>query len=532
MTRITALFLSTVLAAALQARADIKAPAASQPVRSSVDAVAAEVEVLVLDSKGKPVEGLTRSDFRLLVDGKETPIDWLEGPKVSSEPAPADGSAAAAAATAGRLHSTVFVVSDLHTDLRSRNEGLAALRSYVNALPPGEPAAVYLLDNGVRRLQAFTTDRAALSKALEKPAHMLPRSYTFSDTAGSEWVGQSRQMLRNFTTVLDSLASRPEAKTVVVLTGTIPPTGFVRLVGAGSITVPPGALSAGPPGGGPVAARPNTLYTSYSGLGLWDFLGEAKDVESQALLARATIVAIDPTGVVTRGGQAGRAFRGGSAVSGTWDFKNDTFALIAESTGGARLGYSNNPTALLAEEAQLLDARYRLGFTPPDATSVRRSIRVGVARPDVVVQTAAGQRSLTPESAARARFAALLLSADPPTGDFRIVLETKGSIQKRTDDAFPFDVLVPVSGVYAEEGADGKRAKLELLIAGVDPEGRTSDPIVMPFSVTLDRSAADGTFFRKNTNFKLDRKWKGRLFVGVRDTSTNRLGAVALPIGM
>jgi hypothetical protein len=105
-------------------------------------------------------------------------------------------------------------------------------------------------------------------------------------------------------------------------------------------------------------------------------------------------------------------------------------------------------------------------------------------------------------------------------------------VKKRPDDAFPFDVLVPVSGVYAEDIADGKRAKLELLIAGVDEEGRTSEPMVIPFSVTLDKSAADGTFFRKNSNFTLDRKWKGRLFVGVRDTSTNRIGAVALPVGM
>jgi hypothetical protein len=56
--------------------------------------------------------------------------------------------------------------------------------------------------------------------------------------------------------------------------------------------------------------------------------------------------------------------------------------------------------------------------------------------------------------------------------------------------------------------------------------------MVIPFSVTLEKSAADGTFFRKNSNFTLDRRWKGRLFVGVRDTSTNRIGAVALPIGM
>ncbi len=41
----------------------------------------------------------------------------------------------------------------------------------------------------------------------------------------------------------------------------------------------------------------------------------------------------------------------------------------------------------------------------------------------------------------------------------------------------------------------------------------------------------DGAFFRKDANFNIDRRWKGRLFVGVRDAATNRIGAVALPIG-
>jgi hypothetical protein len=104
-------------------------------------------------------------------------------------------------------------------------------------------------------------------------------------------------------------------------------------------------------------------------------------------------------------------------------------------------------------------------------------------------------------------------------------------VKKRTDDALPFDILVPVSGVYAEERGEGKRAKLELMIAGVDEEGRASEPMVIPFSVTVDKGAADGSFFRKDSSFSIDRHWKGRLFVGVRDTATNRLGAVAIPIG-
>lgn len=534
----------------------------SRPVRSTVETVAAEIDVLVLDSKGTPVEGLAREDFGLLVDGKERPIDWLEGPPGSVAPAsslapgagsatlPATASTAPAPAPASRAHSTVFVISDLHTDLRARRAGLEGLRAYAGSLPAGEPAAVYLLDNGIRRLLPFTTDRSALAKALEKPARMLPRSYVFTEVGGDEWVGQSRQMLRNFATVLDSLASRPEAKTVVVLSGPISATGYIEPIGGGAGSLASQVIPTNNTG---VDGSTNVISNggrSYAGRGLWSFRGEAKAAESQALLARATIVALDPTGLDSPDARAeinslaiadrihgmGSTLRPADASSegdrtDTWAFRSDTLALIADSTGGARIGYSNRTADLLAAESRLLSMRYRLGFTPPDGSSARRDIRVTVARPGVVVRTAAGQRSLTPETAARARFAALLLSADAPRGDFAIALETKGPISRRADDAFPFDVLVPVSGVYAEERGDGKRAKLELLIAGVDEEGRASEPMVIPFSVTIDRSAPDGSFFRKDANFSLDRRWKGRLFVGVRDTATNRVGTVALPIG-
>lgn len=532
-----------------------QAPEPSLPVKSSVEAVAAEIEVLVLDSKGRPVEDLSRGDFRLLVNDRETTIDWLEAPPAATMPAqaaPASALAAqtpAAATPAGRPRSTVFVISDLHTGLRARNAGLGALRAFADRMPAGEEAAVYVLDNGVRRLLGFTSDRAALRKALERPANMLPRSYVFSGAHGDEWVGQSRQMLRNLSTVLDSLANRPEAKTVVVLSGPISPTGLIEPIGVAAASPVFAQTGAGPAGEAPSQViRPGT---STSAKGFWSFLGEAKDAESSALLARATVVALDPTGLDSADAKAeinstattGRLGRGSQTAqrpfnissegegTDTWEFRADTFALVAEATGGARLGFSNKPADLVLDESRLLAKRYRLGFTPPDGTSARRTIRVEVARPGVVVRTAAGQRSLTPETAARARFAALLLSAETPKGDFAIGLQAKGPLKKRTDDAFAFDVLVPVSGVYAEERGDAKRARLELLIAVVDDEGRASDPIVIPFSVTMDKSAADGSFFRKDANFNLDKHWKGRLFVGVRDTATNRLGTVALPIG-
>ena len=539
---------STVAALALLLAASVQAqtPDAPRPVKGSVETVAAEVEVLVVDKKGTPVDGLTRDDFRLFVNGKEMPLDWFEAPPAPGASAMASVPVAPAATAAppvtastpsSRAHSTVFVISSLHVDVGAQKAGLDALRAYADRLPDGEQASVYLLDNGARRLVGFTSDRKELKKAIDRPRRILPSAYAF-EARNDEWVGRSRQMLRNLGTVLDSLASRPEPKTVVMLTGPLWPTGNITPV-EGAVVQRAGMGGAPRTSASPISATDTITHynnpVATRGERQWNFLGEAKDLENQAFLARATIVALDPSGILAPGGQADTKTlddRDLIAAGDSWEFRNDTFALIAEATGGVRLGFSNKPVDLILDASRLLAKRYRLGFTPPDGTSARRDIRVEMTRPGLVVHTASGQRSLTAETAARARFAGLLLSAEAPRGDFTIAVEMKSPTSKRTDDALPFDILVPVSAVYAEERGENKRAKLELLVSAVDDEGRASEPIVIPFSVELAKATAlDGAFFRKDSSFSIDKRWKGRLFVGVRDTATNRLGAIAMPIG-
>jgi len=101
MKKTAAAALTFLLAAPVQAQV----PDAARPVKGSVEAVAAEVEVLILDSKGVPVEGLTKNDFKLFVNGKEMPLDWFEAPPAAGAPtmaaASADPSTAGAPAAPG-----------------------------------------------------------------------------------------------------------------------------------------------------------------------------------------------------------------------------------------------------------------------------------------------------------------------------------------------------------------------------------------------------------------------------------------------
>lgn len=530
MKKTTAAALALLLAASVEAQA----PDASRSVKGSVESVAAEVEVLVLDGKNKPVAGLTRGDFRLFVNGKETLIDYLEAPPAHVTAAadtplprsavpPSEG----AAVSPRRPHSTVLIFDDLHTSFGARFKGITGLRTYLAALPEGEEVAVYSLNLGLKTLQPFTLDHALVGRALDGAGRTMPISQIdFPTIDGS--ITRSRQALRSFADLFRALASRPEPKTVVLLAGTLPVAGeanaglrrrvdTARASSFGSFGSPGGR-------GGPVTARvPSSTYA-------YSFVDEARDMANEALLARATVVALDPTGLGAPGAGADSHVANDARVD-SFAYLNDTFALLAEDTGGARVGFSNADGDRLIAEADRLNRRYRLGFTPPDSTSDRRDIRVEVSRPGITVRVASGQRSLTAQAASHARFSALLLRSDPARGDFPITVHVKGPVTKRKSDALTFDILIPISGVFAEDASDERRAHLELLVAGVDPEGRVGDLMALPFDVAIPKKAPADGFFRHHGDFQLDRKWKGRLFLGVRDQSTNQLGAATIPIG-
>jgi VWFA-related protein len=529
MKKTTAAALAFLLAASVQAQT----PDASRPVKGSVEAIAAEVEVLVLDGKDKPVAGLARGDFRLFVNGKETPIDYLEVPPArvtAAAEAPLSPSAVlpseSTVASGRRPHSTVLVFDDLHTSFGARQKGITGLRSYLAAVPEDEEVAVYSLNFGLKTLQPFTLDRALAGRALDRAGRTLPASQIAFPSI-DESTSRSRQALRSFADLFRALASRPEPKTVVLIAGVLQAMGEANAGLRSRTEFRPFASPGG--GGGPAPARvPSSTYA-------FSFVDEARGMANEALLAKATVIALDPTGLEAPG--VGADISGSDARAATdtrvdsFAYLGDTFALLAEGTGGARVGFSNAFGDRLIAESERLNQRYRLGFTPPDSTSDRRDIRVEVSRPGVTVRVASGQRSLTPVAASRARFSAFLLRSEPARGDFPITVHVSSPVTKRKSDALIFDILIPLSGVFAEVASGERRAHLELLLAGVDAEGRVGDLTVLPFAVEMPKDAPADGFFRHHGDFQLDRKWKGRLFLGVRDRSTNQLGAATIPIG-
>ena len=132
------------------------------------------LDVLVTDSKGRTVPGLSPADFRLIVDGKKVPVDTLDeycpsgalerprGGKTMAWTEPEDTSAEPRRVmfVFDYLH-LPYIKTDTGSPMMAHTLALKQLARTLRALPPGnEEILVAVLDGGVRIEQSFTSDRA------------------------------------------------------------------------------------------------------------------------------------------------------------------------------------------------------------------------------------------------------------------------------------------------------------------------------------------------------------------------------------
>lgn len=243
-------------------------------------------------------------------------------------------------------------------------------------------------------------------------------------------------------------------------------------------------------------------------------MDQIRQAERDAFLARATVVALDPSGIhpfgpgldqqaPTRLGDFGSSspsppaddFRSDIASSSFpapssdhLGSGGDAFAVLARDTSGSRLSTSNQPEKLLAAETELLSSRYRIGFTPDAATSQTRSVAVAVTRAGLRVRTATGQRSLSGETMVRSRFASALLSRDLPQADIPIRVEAnkppKGWFGTKT---LSFEVLLPAREVFVED-----RGKLSTEVSRFSSPPQTIKAASATSGARPSRSALSG----------------------------------------
>ncbi len=164
-------------------------PEESLPSPRFADRIAVErvvMDLRIVDSKGRPIQGLTPADLRVRVDGQDAAIDslrWVSGTTPYAEGlAPSEAAKlGAAAAPPGRLI-VFFFQKDFES---SRLRGLVRMkeeaRKLLDSLEPGDRVAVASFDTHLRLWTDFTSDMTLLRRLVEtsvlreRPPALLPQ---------------------------------------------------------------------------------------------------------------------------------------------------------------------------------------------------------------------------------------------------------------------------------------------------------------------------------------------------------------------
>jgi VWFA-related protein len=139
------------------------------------------VDVVVHDSSGKLVRGLTQSDFKILEDGKPQQIDYFVAHTyevAGAHPAPApphsttDFSNMPASGPAGSVNMILFDM--VNTAPADQQYARRQMLDFLKALPPGQQVALFVLSDQLHMFQSFTgsSDMLVAAAKLIDPKNM------------------------------------------------------------------------------------------------------------------------------------------------------------------------------------------------------------------------------------------------------------------------------------------------------------------------------------------------------------------------
>jgi VWFA-related protein len=174
--KVLAILITALIAGAVQS-ASAQQPSTQTPGADvvRVNAELVQTAITVLDKKGKFVEGLERSDFELIVDGKPRPISFFERVTAGSAREaqldlrkPTDGSTPAPRPSVhGRT--IVFFIDDLHLSPSSLHRTRQMIAHFLDTeLGSRDSVAIASSKGQIGFLQQFTTNKEVLRAALAR----------------------------------------------------------------------------------------------------------------------------------------------------------------------------------------------------------------------------------------------------------------------------------------------------------------------------------------------------------------------------
>ena len=406
--------------------------------RSGVQYV--EVDVTVLDEKGRPVRDLTRDDFELLEDNVPQTIDSFRHvdiplpPRVGAgddrRPVPQD---VTSNPDDGRVYVMLLDGGGAHL-LRTR---LVARRFITEALGPDDLMAIVALRSSTAMSHGFTRDKARLLSTVDR-------------FAGERWLGVDEEVI----TVSERSGATGDAYRMISMLAD----------GLGAL-------------GG---RRKSILWVGgapsfhHSGVRQAEEAFAQRDAIRAANRNNIAIYPIDPNGLTTALGEGELLRQAG-------------FRAVAEDTGGDAIVNTNNFSGNYRRIVEQNSAYYLLGYVPADGADGRfHRIRVTVKRPGLRVRARTGYMATAAEP--------VLAETGSP-----LVLSERGQAALRSPlpvNGLPLEMfLAPFKGDGRTEsvllGATLRQtalkldadARIEIAQIAVDPDGRGQGASASLFTV-------------------------------------------------
>lgn len=527
MTRLTA----ALAAAGLVLSIPVTPPRLDAQVRfrGSVDVV--RVDVIVRDSRGNIVRGLTAADFQITEDGKPQAITTFDFEEILAAQAPAPAAAAPAvlsrpAAPAVAASPAVREVVDLpgrrlivlFFDLSSMqpedlDRAADAARRYIDGeMSPADLLAIASLNQTLDVDQDFTADKAALHQVLDRFTGVEGATETPADE----------------TDPVEDPADLPLDESELNL--------FNNDRRLRALQVLAEALA-------PVQQKKSILYFS-SGMTRSgsDNQIELRATVNAAVRANTAIYAVDTRGLqaVVPGGDASRASgRGMSAFSGQGAARQfdrlfasqETLTTLAKDTGGEAFFDTNDFGEAFDQVQQDSSAYYVLGYSSTNAIRDGRfrKIAVRVKTPGLRIEHRAGYYAakdfthLTRDD--RERQLQEQLFSDVSSTDLPVVASAAWFRIARDRFFVPVSVAIPGSALPADRPAN---ATLDVLGSVRDEQGRyvgrIRDTVQLPGAGALVQKQ-----LQYQTGFTLP---PGRFWVKIvaRENATGTIGTYEAPL--
>jgi len=485
----------------------------------AIDVRVVNVEAVVTDSHGQRVRGLAAGDFRLKVDGKETPIEYFteiaDGEPVTAvaEATPAEPAGPAPAAPPGpAARSILVIIDDVFTVAMHRNTVLQGVKRDLASLRPQDQMAIVAvgLNTQPTVLAPWSSDRTALATALDaacqRPAAgtavLIARRSAWEDAELVEMAGEANGLYEGGGPTPSSGTASPPASVdprlysrllklptalVATLQGMAPAVGRrVLLLVSGGWHVPSAFV--------PLVVAANRLgYTAYP--------VDAHGVDSA--LAVNDVIQRRPSADTT-------------SITSDWQRTGDFgMEFLARMTGGKAILNSARRDSL-ARLAEDTSTYYWLGFTPAwKGDDHHHRIEVETRRKDLSVRSRGGFSDLSRATdTAMSAAGMMFLGGDPKAQKVRVETgkpEGRGSTFK-----LPVTIAIPVGDLTPIEQAGYWTYQLILSVAAVDRQGGTSNLVEVPLHLTLPEKPRPDGLTRYRTVLQLHRG-EQRLMVTVRD---------------